>query len=251
MTQGAFRGFLIFTVCVSSACIALGIWQLQRHEWKSKQLEEAEATASAPAVPMPFGQPPVLAPYTRLNLMGKFLPAHDIVIRGFSLKGVSGSRLYAPFELTDGRVIIVQRGWTSRGNEDTNGVIDQSLQQIEVIWRRVQPRTSGNALFQSVNIPEQDLWTHIDPSQLAKWWDLPTLILGGYGELRTPAEAAEKLMIEEFNSNLSNRHLEYVATWWSLAAALMGIFGLIWRDQRRNSRFGIGQKKLEDIGEKP
>ncbi len=236
MTRGAFRGFFIFTVCVSLACIALGIWQLQRHAWKAGQIAAATAAAGAPAISLPEGARPAISAFTRLRLEGRFLTGRDVVIRGFAVQGISGSRLYAPFELTDGRVLIVQRGWTSRGGESLNGVTDQQIQQIEGVWRTVDPRPSDSGLFQFANEPTQDLWTYVNPAEMAEAWGLPMLILGGYAELRGPASAAANLLIEDFEPDLFNRHLEYVATWWALAAALIGIFGLIWWDQRRHSK---------------
>ena len=246
MTRGAFRGFFIFTACVSLACIALGIWQLQRHTWKAGQIAAANAAADAPPISLPEGAMPTVPAFTRLRLEGRFLAGRDVVIRGFAVQGISGSRLYAPFELRDGRVLIVQRGWTSRGGESLNGVADQQIQQIEGVWRPVDPRPSGSGLFQLANEPAQDLWTHVHPAEMAEAWGLPRLILGGYVELRGPASAAANLLIEDFAPNLFNRHLEYVATWWSLAAALMGIFGLIWWDQRRHSKARAARTQVQD-----
>ena len=220
-------------------CFGLGAWQLQRHYWKADLLAQAAQAASAPAISLP-GDTTGLTTYGRYALQGTFLGGKDIVIRGFALNGVSGSRLYAPFELTDGRVVIVQRGWVARGQEDKSGVQvrqDQETlaapQEIEVIWRRVQDRTSHRSLFSLVNAPEAGLWTFIDPRALAAHWQLPTVITAGYGELRAPFEAAQGPHIEAFSSDLFNRHLEYVATWWSLAMGILGIFVLIWWDRRR------------------
>ena len=234
MSRGAFLGFQIFCLLVALICVALGAWQVQRHYWKAGLLAAAANVAERPAVDLPQ-DPSDLDTYQSVRLTGQFVLDRDIVIRGFAIEGVSGSRLYAPFVLADGRTVLIQRGWVPRGQEDLAGVRDDRVQTLEVAWRQVPKRTSDRSLFSLVNAPEMDLWTHVDTQALADWWDMPRLVQDAFGELRGPQEAVPGLVIEAFKVDLFNRHLEYVATWWSLAAILLIIYVLIWRGRRRAS----------------
>ena len=234
MTKGAFRGFQIFTACLLCLCLALGLWQLKRHFWKADLLAAAAAAATAAPVSMPLNSHELRA-YQRVNLTGAFLSDQDIVIRGFAIEGVSGSRLYAPFRLQDGRIMIIQRGWAPRGQEGASHLTNISEQSLEIVWRPIEARVeaggSAYALFDRVNVPDQGIWTHIDTHEIQDFWHYPNLIHGGYGELRAPQAAAQNLVIEEFRTDLFNRHLEYVITWWSLAAILLIIYIFVRRQR--------------------
>lgn len=235
MSKGAFRGFLIFALIVACLCFALGAWQIQRHFWKADLLEQAAQVAAAPAISLPTDTRDLQA-YQRVQVQGRFIIGKDIPIRGFAVKGISGSRLYAPFELNDGRVLTIQRGWVARGQEAAR-VAEASAESLalDLIWRPVTPREGGGR-FAPSNVPEMGHWTYIDTKALASFWQAPNLIQGAVGELRGPEAAAHGARIEPFRADLFNRHLEYVITWWALAAAMLGICALIWSDQRRQNR---------------
>ncbi|MGB0717964.1 MAG: SURF1 family protein [Alphaproteobacteria bacterium] len=229
MSRAAFLSFSIFTACVAMLCIFLGAWQLQRHFWKAELLEAANSAVSNDPVPLLSANS--VEAYTRLVIEGRFIGDKDIIIRGYAVKGASGARVYSPFELKDGRIIVVRRGWVARNREPELELFNTDFQQIEAIWRPVVRRTSDRSLFSPVNDAERNFWTFVDPVAFGEAWNLSGVMESGYLELRGPLSASEGLLIEDFTSDLFNRHMEYVVTWWSLAAALLGIFGIIWRNR--------------------
>jgi len=239
MSRAAFTGYAIFSACLFLICATLGIWQWQRHVWKAGLLAEADEAAAVEPIKLPATNPDLestVSPfqvYSSFLVTGRFLDQKDIIIRGFAVDGVSGSRLYAPFEMNDGRVLIVRRGWAVRGAEESSGVFDTRAQTIEVLWREVQARASDRSLFAPVNVPELEIWAYIDPVALAEHWGLPNVIPGGYGELRTAERPGSALYIEAFRADLFNRHLEYVFTWWALALVTLGMFGAVWWGRRK------------------
>ena len=233
MGRIAFLTFTIFSVCVIAGCTALGIWQLQRHHWKAGLRAEAAARASAAPVAFPASAESLPA-YRPFEITGQFLEGYDIPMRGHAFEGVSGARLFAPFALEDGRVVVLQRGWVPRGREDRLNVQDRGLQTLLILWRPFAGNPDRTRLFAPVNAPELGIWTYPDPLAMGAHWGLDT-VAAGYGELRGPAAAGQGARIEPFRSDLFNAHLEYVATWWSMAGIMALVYFQVWRLRRRRS----------------
>ena len=229
MSRAAFRGFQVFCALVVLACLSLGAWQVQRYFWKKELRTQAQALATADPIELPVNTQ-VLPAHTPLLLTGRFLTDKDILIRGFALGGASGSRIYAPFELTDGRLVVLLRGWVPRDREEALGVRDPVVQTLTGHWR---PSRAKGGFLQPVNAPDMGIWTHIDTVELAQHWGTADLVAGGYVELRGPVAAAQGAQIAPFALDLFDRHLEYVLTWWMLALILIVVYLLVWRDQRR------------------
>ena len=78
--------------------------------WKRDLIAHAEAQLAAPAHPLPAGDLSALD-YRRVSASGTYL--HDLAFAfGFSAEGGRpGGRLITPLRLTDGRTILVDRGW--------------------------------------------------------------------------------------------------------------------------------------------
>ncbi len=232
MSRAAFRGFQVFCAFLITICLALGAWQVQRYYWKAELRAQANALAMAAPIDLPLETDTLLA-HTPLELTGRFLVNKDIVIRGFARDGASGSRHYAPFELSDGRLVVLLRGWGPHSQEADLAVQDTSPQTIAGHWRTIRTHSSDRSLIQPVNAPEIGLWTHIDTAELAEHWGAPNLAMGGYVELRGPISAAQGAQIDPFALDLFDRHLEYIITWWALALTIAAIYLFVWRDQRR------------------
>ena len=232
MGRIAFLTFSIFAACVTAGCLALGAWQLQRHYWKTDLLEAAEATANAAPIAFP-DEVSDLPAYRQFDVTGNFLEGYDLPIRGHALEGVSGARLFAPFQLTDGRVLLIQRGWVARGRESSARVQDSGLETLTILWRPFAGDPGRNRLFSPINSPEDDIWSYPDPVAMAQHWGLP-MIEDGHAELRSPAGAGQGARVEPFRSDLFNSHLEYVATWWSMAGIMALVFAQVWRRRRQS-----------------
>lgn len=232
MSRAAFRGFQVFCAFVVLICLALGAWQVQRYFWKSELRAQADELAQQAPIDLPNETTQLLA-HTPLELEGQFLLGSSVIVRGYALNNVSGARLYEPFQLTDGRVVVVLRGWASHANALKLEILDAPQETIIGHWRPVRDRQSDRSLFKPVNDPSRNVWTHIDTQELADFWGLDTLVQGGYVELRAPNEAAQGAQIAPFALDLFDRHLEYIITWWALALTISAIYLFVWRDQRR------------------
>lgn len=177
--------------------LGLGLWQLERLEWKTALIAEREAALARPPAPLPPND--AISPdwdFRPVRVRGRFL--HDKAQR-------FGPRLDRPEILTplardDGGVILVNRG---------AGPLDASSGEVELTGVLRYPRPPG--LFAPEHGPETPLWL---------WYDIPGL------ERRLGLELAPAVLELERPQGvgLVNNHLQYALTWFALAAALAAVY---------------------------
>ncbi|WP_096086676.1 SURF1 family protein [Agaribacterium haliotis] len=91
--------------------IALGFWQIQRAEEKlqiQKRWLDQQNTAS---IDLNVTDLNSVANYTRLTVSGRYIVNNYWLQEGRSLASRPGYHVISPFELTDGRIILIDRGW--------------------------------------------------------------------------------------------------------------------------------------------
>lgn len=109
-------GYLAFAIAFAIACAFLSNWQFSRNSWREAQLELVATNYDATPVPLadllPVGGSfdpddewhPVV-------LQGRYLADETLLARNRAHGGTSAFEILVPFETTDGRVFIVDRGW--------------------------------------------------------------------------------------------------------------------------------------------
>ena len=108
---------LLATLLVSGVTARLGFWQLGRAQTKealnamteSRQLEPALANEdwSTAALPDTWLQ-------RRVAVEGQWLDQFTIYLDNRSMKSQTGFYVLTPFQLSNGPVLLVQRGWIAR-----------------------------------------------------------------------------------------------------------------------------------------
>ena len=107
------------TVCAIPALmllIGLGTWQMQRLEWKEGIIAERAVRQAAPPVRI-SGIPRnnwQEYEHRRVTLSGTFSHSREILVLNAIRHGQTGYRLIVPFQTTDGRQILVDRGWVPK-----------------------------------------------------------------------------------------------------------------------------------------
>lgn len=198
---------------------------MQRLSWKNALLKEFDAKRHA-------------APMDLVTLEDQYRNDQDIdyspvrfraafldvpVLRFYWVhEGRVGWRLASPARLSDGRVVMIDRGFVEQGqifsflSPDTGSPDTGSAEMIGRSW---QPAAPG--LFTPENDLEDNIWY---------WWDLPAMA-GTLGvdvnrvvpyviSLETdgdgPLSVVSAIRIE-------NHHFGYALTWFALAVALVGV----------------------------
>ena len=96
--------------------IGLGVWQLQRLEWKQALI--AERADRGAAAPLAITEVPDDGwkdlEYRRVTLRGRFLHDREMLILNKVRHGQTGFDLVTPMELADGGAVLIHRGWVPR-----------------------------------------------------------------------------------------------------------------------------------------
>ena len=235
--MSGFRPRLVPTVFTSVAfvvCAGLGIWQLERLQWKLALIAFRDAALAAP----PVSPPRTLAEaermqFRRITAEGAFLHEREILRIAPGPTGGSGFEILTPLRQADGRVIFVDRGFIPAGlKEPAKRAAGEIAGIVRVTGLLRLPPQGKPSWFLPDNRPEQNFWFWIDLPAMAAADQLsdvaPFYIAadatpnpGGWPKGQGTAEP------------LRNDHLQYAITWFSLAVAAIVIYLL---SQRRGNR---------------
>src|SRR5690349_13126939 len=92
--------------------LGLGIWQLQRLQWKNALIADVEGRTHAAPIPLEqaLKLPPAEAEWRQVRARGHFL--HDRELYLYALRmGAPGVHVITPLEVAAGRAVLVDRGY--------------------------------------------------------------------------------------------------------------------------------------------
>ncbi|MFZ9948374.1 MAG: SURF1 family protein [Gemmobacter sp.] len=220
-------GAIVIGVAGCAVLVALGIWQVQRLEWKGRILSDIAARIEAAPAPLPARPDAEADRYLPVAVEGAFDGAALAIL--ISVKGEGpGFRLVAAFETAQGRRVLVDRGF-----------IPEAL-------RAATPPATGPARIEgNLHWPDEvDSYTPPPDAARGIWFarDLPAMAeaLGTEPVLivarrAEPADAAVRPLPLD-TATIPNNHLQYAITWFSLAAVWAGMTALfVWRIRRRTA----------------
>lgn len=196
--------------------LGLGVWQLQRLQWKTALIERVEAGLLAPPVsaPGPDDWAAVsfdTAEYRRVEVQGRYLPGDDILVKAVTARG-SGFWVMSPFETLEGWRLFVNRGFVP---DDRTSPADRPRPagepEVTGLLRLTQP---GGAFLRD-NDPANGRWFSRDTFAMAG-----TLGLGEVAPYFIDSdERGDALPIGGLTVvSFPNKHFGYAMTWFGLAA---------------------------------
>lgn len=208
-------GFAVF--------VGLGVWQLQRLEWKEGILARIEAQIGAEPVALPTVPDPETDTYRPVIVSGRF-EAGELLVLVSSRDWGPGFRVIAPFVTEDGRRIMVDRGFVP--TDQRAGARSHGAAEI-----------AGNLHWpdeRSGSTPEDDVagnwWYARDVSKMAdRLGTEPVLVIA-----RSVTDPGI-LPLPVTTEGVRNKHFEYAMTWFLFAATWVVMTGFaLWRIRRRN-----------------
>src|SRR6478672_3175899 len=111
------RGLLLLTVCSAAALavlIGLGVWQLQRLQWKEGLIAEIEARTRAEPISLKEvvtrAQAGEDVSYVRVRVDGKFDNGKERYLFAVS-DGAPGWHVVTPLTTPEGEVVLIDRGF--------------------------------------------------------------------------------------------------------------------------------------------
>jgi surfeit locus 1 family protein len=214
----------IFALILASGAvvlIGLGIWQLQRLEWKEAIIADAAGMIAADPVALPAKPDPATDRYRAVTVSGKFTGEEAHVLSSTRESG-PGFRVLAVFE-TEGRRILIDRGYVP----ETEKTAPRPAHPAEITGNLAWPddMTSSTPAYNA----DRAIWYGRDlPGISALLVTEPVLIVArsdtGDGILSQPITTA----------GFRNDHFQYAVTWFLLAAVWLGMTAyLLWRIRAR------------------
>jgi surfeit locus 1 family protein len=198
---------LFFGILGTVVLVSLGTWQLQRLVWKEGVLDEIAARIEAAPVAVPANPDPQRDRYLSVSASGAFT-GEELHILASTRHVGAVYRVISPFETTDGRRIMVDRGWIKPPQKDAERPAGPATITGNLHW---PDEIDG---FTPESDAEKNIWFARDVPTLAAALEAePVLII-----LRETSETdppVTPLPID--GAAIPNDHLEYVVTWYGLA----------------------------------
>ena len=106
---------ILLTLISMGLFIRLGYWQLDRGQEKRRLVAAYQTQATQLPTPFPGVDP---KPYQRLSVQGHYLPI-NLLLDNQHHDHLFGYDVLTPFMLTNGKVVIIDRGWVNGDNKRT------------------------------------------------------------------------------------------------------------------------------------
>lgn len=208
--------------------LSLAIWQYQRLLWKQDVLELIETRIHKVPIGLPAEPDPERDAYLAVHLKGQLSPQELHVYTVHERYG-PGYRVISAFEISQGRSVMVDRGYIRAKDKTVARTVGQSEITGNLLWP-----DEANSMTPSPD-REGNLWYARDVIGMAQVLDAaPILVVvrdvsdGGANGGIIPMPVSTVL--------IPNNHLQYMLTWGALALVWGGMTGLFLLRSRSSGR---------------
>lgn len=212
---GAWVGVVLLT--------ALGVWQLERREWKLSLIERVDRRVHAAPVPAPGPAEwasinKANAEYRRVTVTGRLLNDRETLVRAVTREG-SGYWVLTPLQTREGFTVLINRGFVPPEERDSSrrsaGQIAGET-RITGLLRITEPEGG----FLHTNDPGANRWYSRDVTAISAARGLShtaPYFIDADSTSNAGGWPVGGLTVIAFRNN----HLQYALTWFALALMLM------------------------------
>lgn len=211
---------LVFGLAGTLVLVWLGVWQIQRLDWKEAILADMDAQMTGAPTVIPENPDPERDRYLPVQAHG-MIGTPEILVQS-SLKAVGpGYRVIAPFKLDD-RTILIDRGFIRQTDRDR-------------ARPSVQAEVTGNLHWPDevdgfTPDPDGSLWFARDvPAMASALGTEPVLLV----VRRTDESPLAVTPLPVDTVGIPNNHLQYAVTWFLLAIVWAGMTAFFAAQSRR------------------
>jgi surfeit locus 1 family protein len=231
------------TVLGLTVLVGLGVWQLQRLEWKQGLIDRIESRihdAPQPLDTVLASGDLADAEWRPVTVAGRFLHDREVYLYATEFDLGLGVHVITPLEQSDGQVVLVDRGWVSNAamapSERAEGQVEGPVEVSGIVRLVGEPNPYAPGPDSS-----KRLWFTRNPQAMAE--------MAGVTIGEPIVVAADEVSavpggprFPGWRVNLPNRHLQYALTWFGLALALTAVYVVFHYSQGRLS-FGPRQAR--------
>lgn len=239
------RGLLLFTAFSAASLallIGLGLWQLQRLEWKQGLIAQIEARAQAEPVTLKEALTRAKSgedvSYLRVRVEGRFDNGKERYLYAVS-DGTPGWHVITPLATQDGPVVLVDRGFVPNAFKEPSSRAQGEIND-DVAVRGLARNPDSQGLFIPDNEPEENCWFWRDLGAMSK-----SMFPAGAPDIAPVILEVERSDIPggwplggQTRLDLPSNHLQYALTWFLLALCLVVIYVIYVRGRLRAERSG-------------
>lgn len=213
---------LLFGLVGTVILISLGLWQVQRMQWKEGILADITARIAAAPVALPATPDPEADRYLPVTVSGRFTGQTLRVLVSRKEIG-AGVRIIEAFQTEDGRRVLVDRGFLPDADKNRSLTVTNATVTGNLHW----PQETDS--FTPPPDLKTGLWYARDVVAMARALETePTFLVA-----REPTgDGIEAMPVD--TSGIPNDHWGYAVQWFSMAAVWLGMtVYLLWRIRQR------------------
>ena len=238
-TKGLF-GLTAFTLAGIAVLIGLGLWQLQRLEWKQAVIAQIETRSTGEPIALDEaialsreGNDPS---YTRVRVEGRFHHDRERYFYAAS-EGKPGWHVVTPLQTEDGDIVLIDRGFVPDSLRDPASRPRGQVEEVVTVIGLARASETPN-VFTPDNEPKANRWFWRDLTGMTQ-----SMFPSGTREIVPFFLEAEKSEVPggwplggQTQLNITNNHLQYALTWFALALCLAVIYAsFVWSAYQRKS----------------
>lgn len=141
-TAARWTVYALVAVLFAIACGFLSHWQFTRNEERARTLELVARNYDAAPVPaeqiLDRGYTPD-DEWHPVTLEGRYLPDAQLLVRNRAQGGTSAFEVLVPFELADGRIVVIDRGWVPPGEDAVPDTVPAAPTGDVTVIARLRP----------------------------------------------------------------------------------------------------------------
>jgi surfeit locus 1 family protein len=224
----------IATLLGVALLIGLGVWQLQRLQWKEGLI--AQVAARTEREPITLDRAIALAregrdlTYTPVTAEGRYHHTLERYLYALSPEGEPGWHVITPLETVTGTMLLVDRGFVPDALRDPATRKQGEVLEVVTVTGLVRPSEQPN-IFVPDNEPEQNQWFSLDLPAMSR-----SMFPGGTVQVAPFFLEAKVDDVPggwprggQTRLTFPNNHLQYAIIWFGLAGCLVVIYGVfVW-----------------------
>jgi surfeit locus 1 family protein len=217
----------LVTLVLLPLFIALGLWQLDRAQYKrGLEMLYAERAQDVPvSLDRPVTHPSALR-YRLVELSGRFDPRHTVLLDNRVHHGRVGYEVFTPFEVQGaGLWVLVNRGWVPQGESRSDlPAIATPTGGVDLRGIINLPPGMGLTLGEEEDPSVPAVVQQVDIARLSSWAGVP---LQPIVVLLDPASRYGFVREWQPAPTGAGRHLAYAVQWFGMALALLILYLVI------------------------
>ncbi|MDR6432263.1 SURF1 family protein [Brucella pseudogrignonensis] len=232
-----FLGFMaVLGALFFALFLSLGIWQVERLQWKLDLIARVDARVHAE---------PVAAPgkddwanvnqaddeYRHVTLTGSYLNDKEVLVRALTERGL-GFWVLTPLRSNDGTLTFINRGFIPDAKRDPSSRVETQIAGETTVTGLLRlPEPDG--FFLRPNDPARNEWNSRDVKAFAEKEGLGSVapyFIDADAKSNSGKVPIGGLTVVTFRNN----HLSYAITWFALAAMIAGAAVFVWRHENKS-----------------